>query len=159
MGLDSRVKPLPYLKALFSKIAFNVIDEVTLQEIGDILNVDHSSVSFYKKTLIPEISKMYKYVEIYLNYEFVDDFKSSNKMIGYNNLVIERDILLKENLNIKHKTTEDLKKFTQIELEYRGLPIEEQETYNEWAELKIRMMPSNQHRKEVTKYEQINCEM
>jgi hypothetical protein len=158
IGTDCREKPMPYLKALFAKIAFNVVDEVTLQEIAGVINVDHSSISFYKKTLIPEISKKYDYIEMYLNYPLVADSKTSSKITNYDNLIIEKNILLKENLELKNKILyfTDEKLLTPNEIKYRELSPSQQKDYNLRVEPILRMMQTKE-RKESAKYEKILC--
>ena len=159
IAVESRSEPLPILRALYCKIAFNVVTNVTYKEVGDVVNRDHSTMYFVRKKLVPEVENNISYLNDYINYPKVCDTNTFNEIKN-----VEK--LKEENRAYFYKNTElikELKKYTESskltknELKFRELPKKEQKTYNEWAELKIRMMPSNQKRKEESKYEKIKC--
>ena len=96
----------------------------------EFLGRDRSTYYHYKK-LTKEVLKMGYYNEIFTLY---------GKLIDEDGNKIKKEIDLTDN-----------------EKMYRELSEEERNVYDNRVKVILRMMPSNQVRKEVDKYERINC--
>ena len=161
-GIDiatkDRHKPLPFFRALFTRIAFNVINDVSLQEIANVLKNDHSTVHFYKKELIPEISNIHDYNVMYLNYPLVDDNKVFIEINKVEKLKTQIQILLNINKQQCEKLNEfeDSEVLTANEIKYRKLSKEKQKEYD-FKVQPILIMLNIKDRKEESKYEKIKC--
>ena len=154
----SRKGYLPSLRALYCKIAFNVVKDVTYQEVADVVNRDHSTMMFARTKLIPEIENDIDYMEVYLNYPKVSDINLYNEISLFCKLKKDYEDLFYKNIELqkqisKYKSTT---KLTTNELKYRKLSKEQQKDYNFRVEPILRMM-NLKERKESDKFEEIYC--
>jgi len=159
---NTRKRPIVEGRYLFFAIA-RKCTHLSLEKIGMYLGInnkllkkDHASVlhgvNVFNDVLI--LDKRYKSIyNLYINDKWIDEDISSDNI---------NKKLKKQNFELKDKVTElrvKLKEKVPFLEDYYKLPDNEREIASERLKLIIRMMPSRQHRKEVTKYERINCEM
>ena len=125
-----RLKENVKLRVVFTKLALeNSLGSP--KEILLFIHRDRTSLYHYKK-LFEEVLNIGAYSDLYL---------------GYNNDNFNEYLFSKQNI-----------KLTTNEIKYRELSKEQQKDYNFRVEPILRMM-NLKERKEVTKYERINCEM
>ena len=140
---------------LFFAIARETTD-LSLGRIGMYLNRDHATVihgvNMFNDVLL--LDKKFKALyNVYINDNWVEPDAGIDTIIS--DLKSKVSNLEVKNINLELK----LKEKVPFLEDFYKLEYKERETVNERLDLIIRMMPSRQHRKEVTKYERINCEM
>ena len=140
---------------LFFAIARDSTD-MSLERIGMYLNRDHSTVihgvNMFNDVLILE-KKFKTLYNVYINENYVEPDAGLETIIS--NLKEKVSNLEVKNINLELK----LKEKVPFLEDFYKLPYKERETVKERLDLIIRLMPSNQTRKEETKYELIKCEV
>ena len=150
----NRKRPIVDGRFLYFAIARKTT-ELSLERLGMHLKKDHATalhgINMFNNVLL--LDK--RYSTLYNNYVYknwVDPTADAETIIK--ELRDKKYSLEVENLKLKKKLKE---KLPFLEGYYK-LEDNEQETVKERLNLIINLMPSNQKRKEVTKYEQIICQ-
>tara|TARA_R110000796_G_scaffold51740_2_gene122112 strand:- start:3201 stop:3872 length:672 start_codon:yes stop_codon:yes gene_type:complete len=126
---DDRDRKFVFLRVVFTELALSNLD-IKPNEVMEFLGRNRCTSYHYKK-ITKEVLKMGYYNEIYTLYK---------NLHNENGDKIKKEIPLTDN-----------------EKMYRKLTDNERDIYDDRVKVILRMMPSNQTRKEVDKYEQINC--
>ena len=147
----SRKRDIVYGRFLFFTLA-KKCTELSYEKIGKYLNKDHASVIHGINVFnnVVKLENRYnKILNIYLDEKWIDTRLTPN--------IIEEKILQK-NTKLEIRVTElelKLKEKVPFLESYYKLDYKDRETVKERLDLIIRLMPSNQKRKEV--FETINC--
>jgi len=125
----SREYNIPFLRAIYSQLC-KEFTFASNREIGEMINRDHSTISYYNKTLSNEALTYPKMFVIYDKYKKINDknYKYSDSdfvLLTKNNGLLENEVKFLRN-QIKTLNTD----LTDNEIKYRTLPEQQKKTYD-----------------------------
>ncbi len=155
-----RKRHLVFARVVYSLLALKFTRD-SLDKIGKYIGGDHARIIHYRDKLSEEVLNNSYYLDIYNSYTvgvIPKDFITPSTK--FKRILILCDNLRNENIKLKKQIKEPISiianDYTDNELQYRLLSLGEQKIYNQRVQPILKMMPSNQKRKEV--FEVITCQ-
>ena len=154
----NRKPNIVFLRVVYALLALKYTNE-TLKSIGNHINRDHATIMHYRDKLSEEVLSNEFYLDMFNSYSMgkIPNLLTTSKH-KFKRILVLCGNLRTENRKLKKKIEDNIipNDYTDNELKYRLLSPGEQKIYNERVQPILKMMPSNQKRKEV--FEVITCQ-